>query len=215
MIAYYVIRKVKNMSYIINLIDRFKYSVIKSIYTLYEKWYNIHNIISIIKYERDKRMKRGKYTASDIAKWFLQYNQEIMFTDDADLITNLKLQKLLYYAQSAFLAIKNEKLFNEPIVAWSHGPVIEDVYHYYKEYGSNGIPCPDDTISIDEEDEELLKAVYSVFGKYSAWGLRNRTHEEEPWIVATDNGTVFNRRIDENIMKDYFKNNYVKTENQR
>ena len=40
MIAYYVIRKVKNMSYITNLIDRFKISVIKSIYTKIEKWYN-------------------------------------------------------------------------------------------------------------------------------------------------------------------------------
>lgn len=50
-------------------------------------------------------MIMAKYKAFDIAEWFLLYNNYIMGESDADLITNLKLQKLLYYAQGCYLAI--------------------------------------------------------------------------------------------------------------
>ena len=41
---------------------------------------------------------KGKYSALTVAKWFLWYNDKILEEEDADLISNLKLQKLLYYA---------------------------------------------------------------------------------------------------------------------
>ena len=37
---------------------------------------------------------KGKYSALTVAKWFLWYNDKIL-EEDADLISNLKLQKLL------------------------------------------------------------------------------------------------------------------------
>lgn len=75
---------------------------------------------------------KGKYSALTVAKWFLWYNDKILEEEDADLISNLKLQKLLYYAQGCYLALKNEPLFNEQIVNWAHGPVVEEIYHKYK-----------------------------------------------------------------------------------
>ncbi|MCI8513016.1 MAG: DUF4065 domain-containing protein [Lachnospiraceae bacterium] len=54
-------------------------------------------------------------------------------------IANLKLQKLLYYAQGCFLAVAGAPLFLEDILAWQHGPVVEPVYYQYKGYGSGGI----------------------------------------------------------------------------
>ncbi|OQY42717.1 MAG: hypothetical protein B6240_13665 [Desulfobacteraceae bacterium 4572_87] len=50
-----------------------------------------------------------------------------------DLISNLKLQKLVYYAQGFYLALYDEPLFNEPIEAWTHGPVIRELYRSYNE----------------------------------------------------------------------------------
>ena len=44
------------------------------------------------------------YKALDNAKWLIAYNFGKSETEGEDLITNLKLQKLLYYAQSASLA---------------------------------------------------------------------------------------------------------------
>ena len=147
----------------------------------------------------------AKYTAMKIAEWFLYYNNFIMSESDADMITNLKLQKLLYYAQGCYLALKDEVLFDDPIVAWDHGPVVESVYHNYKEYRSNGIEFIGDfENTLLKEDEDILKEVYKIFAKYSAWGLRNMTHEETPWKETKKNDVISTESI-----KKYFKENYI------
>ncbi|MBC5794575.1 MAG: Panacea domain-containing protein [Sphaerospermopsis kisseleviana] len=134
----------------------------------------------------------------DVAKYFLSQADE----DAGDLISNLKLQKLLYYAQGFHLALYNEPLFPEPVEAWIHGPVVPEVYHEYKNFGSSAIPIPEDIdFSIyDEKTVDLLDEVYSVYGQFSAWKLRNMTHNEEPW-KDTDVSDV----ITHECLKKYFK----------
>lgn len=56
----------------------------------------------------------------DVAKYFLAQQDETA----GDLISNLKLQKLIYYAQGFHLAISDRPLFPEPIKAWIHGPAV-------------------------------------------------------------------------------------------
>lgn len=118
----------------------------------------------------------------DVAKYFLSKVDE----DLGDGISNLKLQKLVYYAQGFYLAIHDEPLFANRIEAWEHGPVVPDLYHAYKAYGGGNIPVPADfdAEALDGGVTELLDEVYSVFGQYSAWKLRNMTHEERPWKEA-------------------------------
>ena len=100
------------------------------------------------------------------SKMVLWYNDKILEEEDADLISNLKLQKLLYYAQGCYLALKNEPLFNEQIVNWAHGPVVEEIYHEYKNNGSNGIEYQGDyDDSIDDNTVAILEEVYDIFGK--------------------------------------------------
>lgn len=145
------------------------------------------------------------HTALDVAKWILNYNQWQVDTAGADLISNLKLQKLLYYAQGCYLALYDEKLFKDDIVAWQHGPVVEVVYHEYKINHDRGI----EEFGNFEEDYSdnqvgLLKTVYETFGQYSAWGLRNMTHNEAPW-KETRQGEV----IDTNLIKKFFQKEYI------
>lgn len=149
--------------------------------------------------------REGLYSASTIAKWFLYYNQKTMDEEDADLISNSKLQKLLYYAQGCYLAIKGVPLFREKILAWEHGPVVKEVYQEYRSNHSNGIVY-DGTYdnSVKNDDEEILIEVYKIFGQYSAWGLRNKTHNETPWKETNRND-----EIDISIIKEYFEENYI------
>lgn len=152
--------------------------------------------------------KEVKYSAMDIANWFLNYNYQLReFEDeDTDDISNLKLQKLLYYADGCYLAIFDKQLFPEKIMAWKHGPVVEDVYYKFKNNGSSGISdFSHENIEIDYDTRGLLEEVYDVFGKYSAWGLREMTHKETPWKE-----TKQSCEIDRNVIKDYFKEHYVK-----
>lgn len=121
-------------------------------------------------------------TANAVARYFLSLVDE----EAGDAMSNLKLQKLLYYAQGFSLVVMGGQLFDEPIEAWTHGPVVPEIYHMYKGHGSGAIP-PErtfDPISIDEETRSLLDEVYEVYGQYSAWKLRNMTHEEAPWADA-------------------------------
>ncbi|WP_312637385.1 type II toxin-antitoxin system antitoxin SocA domain-containing protein [Oscillibacter sp.] len=146
------------------------------------------------------------HTASDVAKWFLAHNRSVMDDGDSEYISNLKIQKLLYYAQGTFLAINDRPLFKDDIVAWKHGPVVESVYREYAYNGSNGIVFDEDFDfnSFAKEENELLTQVYDVFGQYSAWKLRNMTHEETPWI-ETQQSCV----IAKDAITDYFKRVYV------
>ncbi|MDR1042783.1 MAG: hypothetical protein LBL54_02635 [Clostridiales Family XIII bacterium] len=57
----------------------------------------------------------AKYTAEQIAYWFITYNQRFVETNEADLIAPLKLQKLLYYAQGSSLALNGYSLFDDTL----------------------------------------------------------------------------------------------------
>jgi len=135
--------------------------------------------------------------AHDIAKYFVSAVDE----EAGDSISNLKLQKLLYYAQGAHLALYDEALFPERIYAWTHGPVVPEVYRKYKQHGSQPIPVEKiDLTAYDARTREVLDEVNEVFGQFSALKLRSMTHNEPPWKE-----TSRNCEIPLNLMRDFFK----------
>jgi uncharacterized phage-associated protein len=135
--------------------------------------------------------------AHDVAKYFVSLVDE----EAGDSITNLKLQKLLYYAQGAHLALHDAPLFPERIEAWTHGPVVPDVYHRYKQHGSEPIPVEQiDLNAYNAQVREVLDEVNEVFGQFSALKLRAMTHNEPPWIKTPQGETI---PLD--LMKEFFK----------
>ncbi len=143
------------------------------------------------------------YNALDIARYFIT----LASPEEEDLITNLKLQKLLYYAQGFYLALYDKPLFGEQIEAWQYGPVVPAVYHIYKQYKSNPLPQPDD-FDIDKYDtdtQELLDEVYEVYGQYTAPMLMRFTHQEPPWKT-----TLLTEEISHSLMKGYFETQLIK-----
>lgn len=145
------------------------------------------------------RPKSTMATAKDVANVFLKLSQP----EVGDVITNLKIQKLVYYAQGFHLALYGKTFFNEDIVNWEHGPVVVDLYHDFKSFGQNPIPIPEEDIPEDlfsSEQMELLEEISQVYGQFSAWKLRNMTHEERPW-KETSRGDV----IPLGLMEEYFK----------
>lgn len=147
----------------------------------------------------------GKYTAMQIANWILARNQMSIAEMGGEPISNLKLQKLLYYAQGTYMGITGNPLFDDPIVAWKHGPVVESVYHEYKTFGSNGIEQDGYSLpKFDAETENILEQAYEVFGQYSAWKLREMTHRELPWTTTEQSETISPDKI-----KKYFVEHYI------
>lgn len=102
-------------------------------------------------------------------------------------MTNMKVQKLLYYAQSLHLALYDESLFDEEIQAWRYGPVCPPAYKFYSQFEAEQLPIPDKEESlqaIPEEIKSLLEEVWEYFGGYHAYRLSDMTHGEFPWKKA-------------------------------
>lgn len=149
------------------------------------------------------------YKALTIAKWFIAWAEGI---EEAH-ISNLKLQKLLYYAQGQHLARYGKPLFAEPVEAWSHGPVVAIVYHEYKDYRRENIVLgEDDNFSWDDVDDEtatFLSKVWNTYGGLAAWKLRDMTHQEAPWKEAFD-PHVLHKVIPTQDIERYFSSNVTR-----
>lgn len=125
------------------------------------------------------------YTAYTIADYFLC---------NIPALTNKKLQKLVYYAYAWHLVLSNDsvndldsRLFENEFEAWVHGAVTPKLYNKYKVYGSGIIPVQREEIgefkfSTDEED--ILRQVIDVYGKYNGNELESINHQELPWKNA-------------------------------
>ena len=99
----------------------------------------------------------------EVAKYFIiRAYQDGRDTD----MTNMKVQKLLYYAQSLHLALFDEMLFDEEIQAWRYGPVCPPAYRFYSQFEGEQLPIPDisEIISISDEQKKLLEEVWDYFG---------------------------------------------------
>ena len=145
----------------------------------------------------------GKYHALDIANYFLFKAQE----EDQELLSNLKLQKLVYYAQGLHLVIYGAPLFNEAIEAWQYGPVVPDLYHQYKKFGASGIPADDDydPLSIDKKTREFLDEIYELLGQFSAVRLMDLAHADQCWISAGVGNEITHEAM-RHCLKKYLKN---------
>lgn len=107
-------------------------------------------------------------------------------------VSNLKLQKILYFVQAQFLVSTpdHRPCFFNLIEAWDYGPVVPDVYHYFKIYGSAIIPSnPDNSYKpsyadISEEDRHLIDLMIRATENRSANELVEITHHQTPWRTA-------------------------------
>ena len=145
--------------------------------------------------------------AINVAKFFL-YNAN----QDGEIITNLKMQKLLYYAQAWYLVNFGKPLFDDEILAWNLGPVVRSVYDEYKEFRHTPIIYEDESGEIlkkfqNKEDVKFLKEFYEKFICFSAHDLVNMTHNEEPWKKAYK---TISQIIEPEVMKDYYTKLYEK-----
>ena len=136
-------------------------------------------------------------SALDIAQYFINHSYDGQLDD----VTNLKLQKLLYYAQGYSLALYDEPLFNEDIMNWDHGTVVPCIYHEFKCFGNQIIQSTPnfDMTKFSQQVKNVLELVCRDYAKYSGWNLREMTHNESPWI-----NTKRNEVITQDSIKSFF-----------
>ena len=121
----------------------------------------------------------------EIANYIVSYFSTIATNSIEGDLTNLKLQKLLYYCQLESLKRNNEPLFNEAIEAWNYGPVIPSVYQEYKKFGRNILETTKPNLLLNpDEVKVLVDNVIETKGQYTGIALMRMTHEENAWKKA-------------------------------
>lgn len=101
-----------------------------------------------------------------------------------EVLTNLKLQKLAYYAQAWWLAEKGEPLFSEDFQAWVHGPVLPSQYRRFRDFQWRPLLVDVQRPALPADVASYLTQIVDVFGTETAVSLELMTHRERPWLEA-------------------------------
>lgn len=148
------------------------------------------------------------YRALDLAKYILQ-----KCIDDSCPISNLQLQKILYYVQGEFLR-EDRKAFAEPIEAWILGPVVPSVFERYCMNGAMQILDVPDWMKTEEDEvpeisEEVKKIVDKVVEAKRVlppWDMVRATQKKDgPWDITYADGKGNHKEISLRLIKKSFK----------
>ncbi len=131
-------------------------------------------------------MQNGKYKALTVANHIIAF-----YAKQQCPITNLRLQKLLYFAWVNHFIRQSSFLFDDEICAWQLGPVVPVVYDEFCIFSSNPI-YPKNSIEeplLVGKDKEVLESLLQSGEKYSTSDLVAFTHEHNtPWDITFQNG---------------------------
>lgn len=143
------------------------------------------------------------------------------------VITNLHLQKILYFLQAATLVRFDAPIINGEFSKWNYGPVMREVYSSYKDFGSSPIDGFAPNISIENgewkinkpqkidtsilEDKTIKSFIDNTISKLlemNAWQLVDLTHEQDLW--KKDEAKIVHHSADDysnSEIKQYFEGN--------
>lgn len=115
-----------------------------------------------------------KYNAINIAEYIIKKCDNL-----GEEVTNLKLQKILFFIQKENIKKRGKGLFYNAIEAWQYGPVVPDVYYEYSGFGAMPISYYslfDSNFLINHKDKELIDSVIDSKINLDPWDLVEKTH---------------------------------------
>lgn len=145
------------------------------------------------------------------------------FLDDGKNITNLHVQKLMYFFEAYYMNVYDErKVYDCNFCAWAFGPVAIPLYKKFKRFGNDCIELTEEEKaegnSIDAESKSLLDSIYNAFKDVPAMRLVEFTHmQNSPWTEVWERngkkvGYGDNTYIDKEKSKIWFRKTFEKHE---
>ena len=138
------------------------------------------------------------YSAIDIARCFLELADSEKLSAG---MTNMKVQKLVFFTQLLALRSFNVPAHFEPSLAWDFGPVALDLYERIRpivhDRTDKSISLADpevakafsDAVDVDDSDVNvIINAVWEKFKNWTAYQLSELTHRSgSPWVETYRN----------------------------
>ncbi len=113
---------------------------------------------------------------TDVAQFFFEEYRKMT----GEVIDEMKLHKLLYFAQRESIAITGQPMFADVFEGWKYGPVNRTVRSCYT---ADGLCCKDYK-EISPENAYISKSVLMQYGEYASWKLSKLSHGEISWQNA-------------------------------
>lgn len=137
-----------------------------------------------------------KYSAIAIANAFITQSNN----GKTNNLTPMKLQKLMFFAQSWYLKSNNTPLFDGYFERWQYGPVLPEIYHEFKIFGAKnitnfGFSMWNEFQTVPSTDEQVIKfleQIINAYGTYSGTQLSWMTHQPETAWSKGKVGTLIN-----------------------
>lgn len=158
-------------------------------------------------------MLQTSYNVIKIANYIIeiansQENQKLV-VQGKNQLTNLRLQKILYFLQGFHYAEFDCPLFNEDLMAWQYGPVCPDVYYTFRRFGNKLIDQQASNfgtnIELSDETKVFIESIYLFLQKFSTVQLVDKTHQEIPWIIAYK---AYGSVINKGLIQSFYQNEY-------
>ena len=161
--------------------------------TIKKLWYTYFR-----KIPEDEHGGEGMYSAIDISKYII--NKCI---NDNKPISNLQLQKILFYIQKNNLEKCDQPLFEDDFFAWKFGPVIPEVYYHYCGYGAKRIIFDERDATVPE-NHETFDNIIEDLRELKPWDLVERTHKKGgAWDRVFNNGEGYKQIIPIDEIRNY------------
>ncbi|HDZ5007866.1 TPA: DUF4065 domain-containing protein [Campylobacter jejuni] len=112
-------------------------------------------------------------SALDLAKYILKKSNKEL--------SNLELQKTLYFTELDYIKKFNEHLIKDEFEAWKYGPVSREVYCEYRNYGANSIDKPEqENLSsiLDKDELDVIDTAINNCNQETYWDLVERSHKK-------------------------------------
>lgn len=135
--------------------------------------------------------------ALNIAKYIISYCSKI-----GRPVSNLQVQKILFFLQVEYYRTFGEWLFLDEIEAWSYGPVVREVYDVFFGYGGSKIDNVYEC-NLDEEIINFINPIIEDLSKKNPWQLVEQTHKKgSSWDVTINKKGKYSIIDRELIAKD-------------
>ena len=126
----------------------------------------------------------ARYTALDVAVHMINDSVEA-----GKPISNLQLQKILYFCQVGYLRNQGDFLFDDDFEAWRYGPVVPSIYRLFSIWGGSCISrtIKRDTKPLDSDSCRVIDPLISEYRDYQPWDLVSKAHKPgSPWKITWD-----------------------------
>ncbi|MDQ7982820.1 MAG: DUF4065 domain-containing protein [Spiroplasma sp.] len=149
-------------------------------------------------------MENKSLNLNDFVAFLLKTNENIqerinILPQDWEGLSNLKIQKLLYFIEASFLVKFNTKLFSQNFEAWDYGPVIPSLYQglkkferkpiFFDEFKKSG-NYKNVINSLNEKQLDFLEESFIKFNKFSSFELVSLSHIYGPWKEVAKNEEI-------------------------